>query len=190
MRAVPIFATAIVLVAVSVMIALGVWQLHRADWKADLIARYENTLIISEIVPYPVAPADQATGLYRRSAIVCDDVVGRSAISGRSKSGQAGWTQLAQCKTAYGVAEVALGWSRDPAPAPWAGGDVGGLIAPAGKGVRLIADPPLAGLGALARPDPRDMPNNHFAYAMQWFFFAATALIIFVLAARKKWGET
>jgi surfeit locus 1 family protein len=189
MRVMPIFATAIVLAAAGVMIALGVWQLHRADWKTDLIARYENALTDTKIVHFPAPSADKAAWLYRRSAIACGQLLGRSAISGRSNSGQPGWTQLALCGTDQGEAEVALGWSRDPAPASWTGGNVSGLIAPAGKSVRLIADPPLAGLEALARPDPREMPNNHFAYAMQWFFFAATSLIIFVLAARKKWSE-
>jgi cytochrome oxidase assembly protein ShyY1 len=52
--------------------------------------------------------------------------------------------------------------------------------------VRLIADPPLAGLEANAVPDPASMPNNHFGYAIQWFLFALTALTIYVLALRKR----
>jgi len=32
-------------------------------------------------------------------------------------------------------------------------------------------------------------PNNHLSYAIQWFFFAATALVIYVLALRKRWRE-
>jgi surfeit locus 1 family protein len=30
------------------------------------------------------------------------------------------------------------------------------------------------------------LPNNHLMYAGQWFFFALTALVIYVLALRKK----
>ncbi len=52
---------------------------------------------------------------------------------------------------------------------------------------RLIAAPPLAGLAANAAPDPTDIPNNHFSYAVQWFLFAATALVIYALALRKRW---
>jgi surfeit locus 1 family protein len=45
-------------------------------------------------------------------------------------------------------------------------------IAPFHKITRLVADPPLAGLAANAAPDPSDIPNNHLAYAVQWFLFA------------------
>ena len=40
----------------------------------------------------------------------------------------------------------------------------------------------------MARPDPSDLPNNHLAYAGQWFFFAITAFIIYVLALRRRRG--
>jgi surfeit locus 1 family protein len=49
-----------------------------------------------------------------------------------------------------------------------------------------VADPPLAGLAANARPDPADIPNNHWSYAVQWFLFAGTALVIYALALRKR----
>ena len=58
-----------------------------------------------------------------------------------------------------------------------------GVVAP---GPRLVADPPLAGLQANARPDPSDIPNNHLSYAVQWFLFAATALVIYAIALRKR----
>ena len=38
----------------------------------------------------------------------------------------------------------------------------------------------------MAAPDPRDLPNNHLAYAGQWFFFALTALVIYILALRRR----
>jgi len=41
-------------------------------------------------------------------------------------------------------------------------------------------------LMANASPDPRDIPNNHWSYAIQWFAFAATALIIYALALRRR----
>ena len=49
--------------------------------------------------------------------------------------------------------------------------------------------PPQAGLTQLAAPDPRDVPNNHLSYAVQWFLFAVTALVIYGLALRKRWRE-
>ena len=39
----------------------------------------------------------------------------------------------------------------------------------------LVADTPPAGLAANGTPDLGAVPNNHLAYAGQWFFFAAVA---------------
>jgi surfeit locus 1 family protein len=64
---------------------------------------------------------------------------------------------------------------------------VSGVIAPGGTfGGTLHASQPAPGLEPLAPPDPSDVPNNHLAYAGQWFFFALTALVIYVLALRRK----
>jgi surfeit locus 1 family protein len=80
-----------------------------------------------------------------------------------------------------------LGWSRSPEPAQWPGGEVAGVLLAQPKGkFDIIADPPLAGLEANARPDPADIPNNHLAYAVQWFLFAGVALVIYALALRKR----
>jgi surfeit locus 1 family protein len=88
------------------------------------------------------------------------------------------------------VAEVALGWSPPTEEMHWPGGEVSGVIATGGLlGGTLHAAQPLAGLQPLAPPDPGDLPNNHLAYAVQWFFFALTALVIYVLALRKRWRE-
>ena len=65
-------------------------------------------------------------------------------------------------------------------------GRVTGMVAP---GPRLVADPPVDGLFALARPDPSDLPNNHLSYAGQWFFFALTALVIYFIALRARMAK-
>jgi surfeit locus 1 family protein len=41
----------------------------------------------------------------------------------------------------------------------------------------------------VARPNPDDVPNNHMAYAVQWFLFAAAAAVIYLLALRKRQAE-
>jgi surfeit locus 1 family protein len=84
-------------------------------------------------------------------------------------------------------ADVVLGWSRSPEVVGWKGGFVAGTVVPTGElGFKIVADPPLAGLEPMAKPDPGDLPNNHLAYAGQWFFFALTALVIYVLALRRR----
>ena len=46
----------------------------------------------------------------------------------------------------------------------------------------LIADRAAPGLEPTAPPSPADIPNNHLAYAVQWFLFASVAAIIYALA--------
>lgn len=187
-RRIPIVATIVVLAAVAVMIRLGFWQLDRLEQKETLLARYMQAQTMSSEVPWPATDAAAQDVLYRHARITCDRVVGLRAVAGRSAEDEAGWAHMATCElVGGGRAEVALGWSRDPADRTWAGGEVGGIIGPAGTGAKLVASPPLAGLEQLAAPDPGDMPNNHLAYAGQWFFFALTALLIYGLALRRKW---
>jgi surfeit locus 1 family protein len=86
-------------------------------------------------------------------------------------------------------ADVVLGWSQSPDTVAWKGGFIAGTVVPTGElGFKIVADPPRAGLEANAKPDPGDLPNNHLAYAVQWFFFAATGLVIYVLALRRRRG--
>src|SRR3546814_9537695 len=98
-------------------------------------------------------------------------------------------------------------WSSDVcssdlfAPPKWSGGIVQGTIVPGpgqpsvmqrlmGKAVparaMLVADAPVAGLRASGVPSADDTPHNHLAYAGQWFLFAAAALVIFILAVRRR----
>ena len=46
--------------------------------------------------------------------------------------------------------------------------------------------PHAGGMKQLASPDPRDIPNNHFAYAIQWFLFAGVAAAIYAIALWKR----
>lgn len=190
-RRIPIVSTIVVLAAAAIMVSLGIWQLHRKEWKEGLIARYERAQNASAEVPWPSGPGEYEEALYHRSRVNCAVVTGMGAIAGRSAAGQAGWSHIAHCSLpSGGTADVALGWSNDPAQAKWSGGPVTGWVAGSDKGVRLVASPPQAGLAQLAPPDPRDLPNNHLSYAIQWFLFATTALVIYALALRKKWrGE-
>jgi surfeit locus 1 family protein len=191
LRRIPVVATAIVLAAVATMIGLGVWQLHRKTWKEAQIARYEAARAMNADVPWPATPADYDGALYRHSRVDCAAVNDMSAIAGRSADGRPGWAHIARCDLpGGGQADVALGWSIDPASPQWRGGAVSGLIAGSDKAVRLIASPPQAGLAQLATPDPDAVsttPMGHLSYAIQWFAFATIALVIYALALRRKW---
>ena len=181
----PVIPTIFVAAAVATMIALGIWQLGRKDEKEALIAHAERALTMSAEVEYPTDPERREEALYRRTSVTCLSASGATTVAGTSIRGEKGVAQRVTCALARGgTATVDLGFSRDPAPVAWDGGEVRGIIAP---GDRIVATQPPAGLEPLALPDPRDLPNNHLAYAGQWFFFALTALVIYVLAIRKRW---
>lgn len=186
-RKVPPFATLVVVLAAATMIALGIWQLGRRDEKEALLRRYEAVANDPSPVAWPRDTASVADSLYRRSAFDCVSVLSRETVSGTARNGAKGWAHRVRCRLpGGGEGQVALGWSRDLAKPEWVGGRVIGVIGP---GPILYADPPLGGLEPLARPDPREIPNNHLAYAGQWFFFAVSALVIYALALRRRARE-
>jgi len=179
-KRIPVLATLIVLAAVSVMVRLGVWQLDRMHEKEALLARHAAARELSAEVPWPADAQTADAVFYRRASLDCASASNPSTIAGQAADGEAGVVHVVDCALAGGgTARVVLGWSRDPAAVAWSGGRATGWIAP---GPRLVADPPLAGLAPSVRPDPSDLPNNHLAYAVQWFLFALTAVVIYAIA--------
>jgi surfeit locus 1 family protein len=192
-RRIPIVPTLVVAAAVATMLVLGVWQLRKAEWKADLIARYTAAQAMSANVTWPRDEASLERSLFRWSQLECVNVLGIRTTAATSASGDSGVAQVAHCEVeGGGEAEVALGWSRPTQQIEWDGGHVSGIIGPGGTfGGMLHASPPAPGLDPLAPPDPeeaqRPTPAGHLGYAGQWFLFALTALVIYVLALRKRW---
>ena len=187
----PWLATLLVTAAVGTMIALGIWQIHRAAWKEDLLARYAKAQHLAEVA-WPQAPRDPQPYLFRRASGLCLQVTGWRAIAGRNLNDQPGWAHIAACRTgAEGPGmQVDIGWSLSSDVPRWRGGPVHGMIAPDSHyRMRLIADRPAPGLEPSQPPTLESIPNNHMAYAFQWFAFAATALVIYALALRKRMRE-
>ncbi|WP_010214734.1 SURF1 family cytochrome oxidase biogenesis protein [Sphingomonas sp. PAMC 26621] len=202
MKRVPVFATILVALAIVAMVALGVWQLGRRADKAALLAHYARNVTLPPVA-FPAIPIDDGL-LFRRSSALCLEPVSFAIEGGRNARGGTGWRQIAQCRTgAEGPGfTVQLGFGKDPHAKPsWKGGPVRGYIshAPdhqpliaglfgsaAPKTLMLVADPPLAGLDPNPQPDLSAVPNNHLAYAVQWFIFAAIAAIIYALALRRR----
>ncbi len=184
MRRVPIVPTVIVAVAVAIMIGLGFWQIARLHAKEAMLARYTAAQGSSAQTPFPFGAAETENALYHRSTLDCVSASDPTSRSGRNAKGDAGIAQFVTCHLVDGkTAELVLGVAQTPALVAWNGGKVTGWIA---SGPRLVADPPQARLAANARPDPNDIANNHLAYAVQWFFFAIVAVVIYVLALRKR----
>lgn len=202
-RRIPIGTTVFVVIAAGLMVWLGVWQIHRLHWKEALLARYAANEHMPPIA-LPIGSHDDKL-LFRHATAFCLKPVSWSSSGGRDQAGAMGFRQIAHCATgAEGPGfMVQIGIASDPATRPqWKGGEVSGFITHAPDPrplivvalskappppLMLVTDKPGAGLKANAGPDLSAIPNNHFAYAVQWFLFALIAVVIYVLALRKRW---
>ncbi len=196
--------TIMVLAAAATMAALGVWQIGRArERDAMHEAMFERARLPVAAYPYR-NPTDESLR-YRRLEATCDKVLGWSVRGGESANGDAGWRQIAECLSTSNNARfpVDAGVALQPGFKPsWQGGKVTGIAIRApdertgsdklfgGKIERplmIVAEDPAPGLLASKQPDPNDENNRSWFYAVQWFLFAATALVIYGLSLRKKW---
>lgn len=190
---IPVGPTIIVALAAALMVGLGIWQLcFRLPEKEGLLAQYRAAAGKPSIA-FPRDLRDESV-LFRRSEAFCLTVVGWRASSGRNMAGESGWRHVADCSTGAegpGLA-VNVGWSRQSDPPVWKGGKVVGIIGPDhDRQVLLVSDVAAPGLVPSEPPSLDDIPNNHFAYAIQWFIFAGLAVGIYAIALwRRKPGLT
>jgi cytochrome oxidase assembly protein ShyY1 len=187
----PVIPTILVAAAAATMVWLGVWQLHRADWKLGLIARYQANAKLPPVA-WPASPPADDSLLYRRATGFCLKPAEWRAVAGRNRKDEPGWAHIAACRTgAEGPGmQVDAGWSESSASPAWGGGAVSGLIVSDREHrIRLVAESAAPGLEPSKPPSPEDMPNNHMLYAFQWLFFAIAALVIYALALRKRLRE-
>lgn len=180
----------------AVLISLGVWQLNRAEWKADLLARIDAA-IAAEPVPLAEARGDEyeaviVTGRFEGPVL-------RFIHSGREELIVTG---LRTEEGSLVLVDLGLAAPRAPIELPETPVTVtGNLSRPKGSGAELIAEgvnvPGARDLDALvllfgseptlvvaSRTDPAvpgvtplpldtgEIPNNHFGYAIQWFGLA------------------
>ena len=188
----PIVATIVVALAAAAMIGLGIWQIQRLHWKEGLLARYARAEQLPPITWPSVPPKDEALPLFRHATGLCLHPAGRRSVAGENRGGDTGYSIIVDCVTgAEGPGmSVQLGWSKNPnAKFDWNGGLVSGIIAPDRRmRMRLVAASAPPGLETSAEPSLSLIPNNHKFYAIQWFFFAGLALLIYGLALRKRWA--
>jgi surfeit locus 1 family protein len=196
-RRVPVLPTLVVALACAAMVALGLWQL--LDRRPAKLAYLEQVRANPGLPPVAFPRLPDETLLFRRASGFC---LQPTAIR-LEGAGGAGFRAIAECRTGAegpGMA-VQLGTTRDPeAKVRWPGGAVRGYLthAPDERPVlaglydhsparmMLVMAPPAPGLGPNLPPDPDAVPNNHLAYAVQWFFFAAVAALIYLLALRRR----
>ena len=201
MRRVPILPTLVVAAAVALMIALGIWQLGRAQWKAELLAEYSAAAAMPAVDLDPLLDGRAALPplSFRRTLVTCDAADAEADIhAGRNLEDRVGQVYVIPCRPgASGLAgrlRVNMGWSERPdGPRRLSlHGLVAGRLSVVGEDGPVMltaatASPPLVP----SQPPAIDsVPNNHMSYAFQWFFFAATALTIYVLALRRRMRRT
>lgn len=200
MKRFPPGPTLFTLVAVIVMVGLGVWQLQRRDWKLGLIAAAEAapTLPPLDLAGLRSAQARGDSVQYRRASIACriGTVTPYDLRPGTSMGGQPGYLLLVPC--APGIV-VAAGWTGRPDAlrTPIAvDTEFAGMVIeqpygaqPGRPGLLIIPDTAVAPLTPGRQPTPGDLPNNHLAYAFQWFGFALTLGIIYAVWLRRRWHD-
>ena len=202
-RRLPLLSTIVVLIAVATMIGLGIWQLQRQTEKAAAIAVLRANPS-KPPVAFPTLPPVDPDLMFRQSSVHCLRVMGWQREAGRAADGSTGYRLIAQCATGAEGPGVLVNIGvlpRVDGTPEWTGGQVEGWIsqepdhrsllsralsdAPALRPM-LIARQPALGLKAATPPQVDDIPDNHLAYAVQWFLFAGVALLIYGIAVRKR----
>ncbi len=196
MKRIPILPTLVVVVAIAVMIGLGVWQIGRATEKEAALAA------IAAAKDRPPVDLDQPVeelAAMSQAAVTCTLGGAPSVRAGQNLDGQTGYRYIYTCTPRAG-AEIPgirtlfadVGWSQrsDERPAISGAQRYTGTLWNRGNGEAVLtlsaALPPLQ---ASKPPAVENIPNNHIMYAVQWFFFAAVAGIIYALALRRRLRE-
>ena len=195
MRRLPLVPTLIVAAAVAAMIALGLWQLRRAAWKEALLAEYAAAAALPAVDLDPLIRSGRPPPplSFRRVLVTCHARNAQPLVhAGRNRADAVGQVFILPCwPGAGGLAgriRVNAGWAPRPDAVPSLSLD--GIVA--GRLGAVDADGPIT-LTAATAPPPLvpsqpvgldSISNNHRFYALQWFFFAAAALVIYLLALR------
>lgn len=191
-RGFPFLPTLMTLLALPILVALGVWQLQRADQKESLLQALA-TAPAKPPVDLNQPPHDSVD--FRRGSFVCD--AGALPVEwsgGEGADGRPGFVARVTCPAAGPSPAVIVSVGFSDRPIDMGNiileGPIAGQVRDLGPGAspryRLIAERPLAPLGPMKPARADDIPNNHLAYAAQWFAFAATLLVIYILFLRRQ----
>ncbi|KPF73508.1 hypothetical protein IP88_09280 [alpha proteobacterium AAP81b] len=201
-RRLPLVPTLMTLVIAVTCLALGVWQLQRREWKHDLIARAGTAVSQPLLEPrdYYRAMIGEASVQYRRAELPCSPgtVLPYDLRGGANRAGQSGFLVLVSCRPNRKPPDIVAvaGWTARPdaAALPVTVDTVfRGIIIerPYGRAkarplFMLIPDTAVPPLQPAAQPTPDDLPDNHLSYALQWFAFAVTVVVIYGLWLRRR----
>lgn len=164
----PVLPTLMVALGVPVLIALGLWQLDRREEKRSALEAFARP---------------------EQGAWACDPLEGPlEQRAGRSGAGRSGWAHSATCRVNGEPVRVILGWASNPVAYGGLGGPrriIGAMYELPDRHRLLVATESPEPLTPAAQPSAADIPNNHLAYAVQWFAFAATLAVVYALWLRR-----
>jgi len=199
----PLLSATVIFVLVSMLIALGVWQLQRREWKQQLILAAEVAPQLPVLGPadYVAAMTGRMSVQYRRAELICRPgrVKPYDLKGGSSAQGQSGYLVLVSCRpdqTRPPDIVAVAGWTRRPDAAALeitVDTMFKGLIierpygdAPDRPQFMLIPDTAVPPLAPSRLPSAGDLPDNHLAYAGQWFGLAGALLVIYGFWLRRR----
>ena len=189
-RGLPLLPTLLTALMLPILLGLGVWQIERRAWKAELLA----TLVVAQRGP-PLDVEALAGGgdlSFRRLRVRCDPAPALPTVTGgESRAGRGGSLLLVPCRHAGPATRLSVvaGWQARPRPVAAIA-----LVAPVtGFLVRdrdkasylLVADEPPPGLAPAAQPSLDDIPDNHLQYAITWFSFALILAVIYGITVQR-----
>lgn len=184
---------------VPVLIALGFWQLERREWKHAMIAELQRAPALPAVAPreFFAGIVGEKSLQFRRATVDCRPgrVTPYDLKGGTSANGEGGYLVLVSCGARPRPEIVVVaGWTLRPDAVKSLIVDrsfTGTVIErPYGDTIgrphfMLIPQDSVPPLMPSRIPTVGDMSDNHLSYALQWFAFAATLVIIYFIYLRR-----
>ena len=199
---IPIIPTIIPAAGILILCGLGRWQLDRREWKRDLIARLEAAGTLPPVTPaeFRQAMAGDISVQYRRAEISCHAGEKRpyDLRPGSSAKGDSGFFVVVSCRPNDRPPDIVAvaGWTRRADARDMAltlDHALAGVVierpygdAPDRPRFMLIPDTAIPPLERPRQPRGQDLPDNHLAYAGQWFGLAVALAFIYGLWLRRR----
>jgi surfeit locus 1 family protein len=201
-RRIPIIPTVITAVGFLILCGLGKWQLDRREWKRDLIERLSAAPNLPEVTPaeFGAAMMGDASIQYRRARIDCRAGPKKpyDLRPGSSAKGDSGFFVVVSCRPNDRPPDIVAvaGWTRrvDAKELTLSlDTELAGVVIENPYGMAkgrprfmLIPDAAIPPLARPQQPSAADLPDNHLAYAGQWFGLAAALAAIYGLWLRRR----
>jgi cytochrome oxidase assembly protein ShyY1 len=201
-RKLPVLPTLITIIGVLILCGLGRWQLERREWKHRLIERLAAAPNLPPVSPgeFERAMAGDVSLQYRRAEIGCHagPKLPYDLRPGASAGGTSGYFVVVSCRPNNRPPDIVAvaGWTRRADAKDVVinlDHELSGIIierpygdAPGRPRFMLIPDAPIPPLGKPRQPSAEDLPDNHLAYAGQWFGLAIALSAIYGLWLRKR----